>query len=191
MHVIRDRNTKKTLYIDHSSMERAVTGDVIVDWYDDKDMELGWSDKKYIPAYYDIDSKGEIIELSLDEAAGRGLYQLSSEQKIVKGKIVDKEKDELIKEGLLDIDELKKSMLSNLSQAALVLRNKLIPDYKLNNAILGLYDDKRKADYRATIEAFRAEYHRLEEMVNKAKSYKQLTELEPRFPDHIIEAAEH
>lgn len=186
MHVIRDKHTNKVLYIDYSSSEAPQPGKLVYPDFDDQQMEIGWTELSYIPAWFDIDKKGVIQELDLDEAADRGLYQLEPGQKLVKGKIVDMEKDELVAEGLLKLGDMKQQKLEFYSALSFHKRNELIPDYRLNNAALGVYDEKRVADYRATIQAFRGEAKRLNGLVNKAKSVAELEAIQEDFPTSII-----
>ena len=70
MHVIRDKNTSKVLYIDYSSSEEPQPGGSVYSNFDEQQMEIGWTAKTYIPAWFDIDNKGLIQEIDLDEAAG-------------------------------------------------------------------------------------------------------------------------
>jgi len=188
MHVIRDKQTSKVLYIDYSSSETPQPGKLVYPDFDDQQMEIGWTELSYIPAWFDIDKTGVIQELDLDEAAKRGLYQLEPGQKLVKGKVVDMDKDELVTEGLLKLDDMKQQMLEFYNALSFHKRNELIPDYRLNNAALGVYDEKRVADYRATIQAFRDEAKRLIGLVNEAKSIAELEAIQENFPTGIISA---
>lgn len=188
MHAIRDKHTNKVLYIDYSSSEAPQPGKLVYPDFDDQQMEIGWTELPYIPAWFDIDKTGVIQELDLDEAANRGLYQLEPGQKLVKGKIVDMEKDELVAEGLLKLDDMKQQMLEFYNALSFHKRNELIPAYRLNNAALGVYDEKRVADYRATIQAFRDEAKRISDSINEATSVKELESIQENFPTSIISA---
>ena len=53
---------------------------------------------------------------------------------------------------------------------------------------IGLYDDDRVEGIRATTQAFREEYQRLEAAVAKAKSLKDLEAITPSFPTEMITA---
>ncbi|MEK6210040.1 MAG: hypothetical protein AABM64_06660 [Pseudomonadota bacterium] len=188
MHLIRDKKSKQVLFIDYAATADPQPGAAVYPAFDPATMEVGWTDQSYIPAFHDIDAAGRVVELDLDEAARRGLYQPDPTQKLVGGKLVAKSDKELVAEGLLDLAAMKAQAIEACSKAALELRAKLIPDYKLQNAALGVYDDDRLPAYRATIEAFRAEVHRLEAAIEKAKTLQDLRAITPKFPDSIISA---
>lgn len=188
MHVIRDKKTAQVLYVDYSHSESAKQAENVYPAFDADKMEIGWTPESYIPAWFDIDKKGNIKEISLDEAAERGLYQLEPGQKLVKGRIVDMDNAELVAEGLLKLDDIKRDLTEYYHALSFARRNELIPDYKLNNAALGVYDDKRLADYRATIQAFRDEVKRITGLVEAAKSAAELEAIEERFPTGILTA---
>lgn len=188
MHVIRDKHTSEVLYIDYSSSDSPQSGKLVYPLFDDQQMEIGWTELSFIPAWFDIDKTGVIQELDLDEAANRGLYQLEPGQKLVKGKIVDMDQTELVAEGLLKLDDMKQQMLEFYNALSFHKRNEIIPDYKLNNAALGVYDEKRIAEYKVTIQAFRDEAKRLAGSVNEATSVAELEAIKENFPTSIISA---
>lgn len=188
MHVIRDKKSAKILYIDYSHTESASSGELVYQGFDSSTMELGWTPESYIPAWFDIDKKGVIHELDLDEAADRGLYQLEPEQKLVKGKIVDKDNAELVEEGLLRLNDIKQELVEYYNALSFHKRNELIPDYKLNNAVLGVYDDQRMADYKVTIQAFREESKRIAGLINEATKVADIEAVEENFPTSILTA---
>jgi hypothetical protein len=79
--------------------------------------------------------------------------------------------------------------LQGFEAQALSQRAKLIPDFQLLNAGLGLYDDDRVQALRATVQAFRDEYHRLAAAVAKAASLKELDALQAAFPAAVLPSA--
>ncbi len=188
MHVIRDKQTHEVLYVDYSPSDTPRRGAAIYPDFDAQRMEVGWTGESYIPAWFDIDEQGVIQELDLIEAVKRGLYQLEPGQKLVDGKIVDMDRAELVEEGLLQLDDLKQRMLEYYEALSFQKRKELIPDYKLNNAALGVYDDRRMADYQVTIQAFREEAKRIARLINAATTVADLESIEENFPAKILTA---
>ena len=80
------------------------------------------------------------------------------------------------------LDQARERKLREFSALALESRARLIPDHQLLNAGLGLYDDDRVQTLRATVQAFRDEYQRLEAKVARANSLKEIDDLQPAFP---------
>jgi hypothetical protein len=66
------------------------------------------------------------------------------------------------------------------------LRQKLIPDYQLQNAVLGVYDEARRTVYQTTIAAFRDEFYRLKTAVENASTLAELEAITPAFPAGIV-----
>ena len=84
-----------------------------------------------------------------------------------------------------DLEARKRDRVEHFSRLALQERQRILPDYKLQNASLGIYDERRTANYRATVQAFRDEFHRLEALVHQARSATELQAIEPHFPDAL------
>ncbi len=77
-------------------------------------MELGSTDKTYIPVHFDIDENGEVVELGLAEQIEAGVPILTPAQKLLDGKIVAKSTDELIEEKLLERSTVKEFAIERL-----------------------------------------------------------------------------
>ncbi len=190
MHVIRNTRTGAVVFIDRSSTPTARTGESVYGPFDPTTMQVGWTEKSYVPVHFDIDDVGRIVELSLDEAAAAGRYQLPRTQKLVAGKIVDKTEQELVDEGILKLDDLKKQTLEGFSDLVFRARRAILPDYKLQNALLGIYDEATVADYKATVQAFRDEFYRVKRLIEQSKDVEQLRKVVPEFPGQIVPAAD-
>jgi len=188
MHVVRQRAGKQLLHIDHRQTPRPLPALEVYPGFDPDSMELGWTADARIPAYFDINPDGLVVELDPDEAARRGLAPLPPTRKLVEGKVVPKSEAELVAEGIVDLGALKRQAIEGFSRAAFELRARLIPDYKLQNAALGIYDDEEVRGYRATVEAFRKEFYRLKEQIEKARSMEALAKIKPNFPDKLLPA---
>lgn len=186
MHVIRERNSGSVLFIDYGASEAPLKGESLLAGFDPTTMEIGWTSARAIPGYFDIDSSGHVVELSLGEATKRGLHRLEPHEKLVNGDLVPKTEEELAAEGQLDLDAIKADLTRACTQLALESRSKLLPDYKLQNAAIGVYPEEQIASFRATIDAFRAEVHRLEELIQGATTLADLRKLAPRFPEQLL-----
>lgn len=188
MHVVREKQSKRILHISPSSSPTGLSGADLYPAFDATSMEVGWTPGMFMPTYFDIDSMGQVVELSDEEAVVRGLRELAPAEKLVAGKLVLKSNDELATEGLVDLGALKQQLLAACTQTALELRTRLIPDYKLQNAAIGVYDDAKVAAFRATINAFRDEVHRVEAQIQEATKPSELERIQPNFPVRVLDA---
>src|SRR3954468_10321283 len=111
-------------------------------------MEIGQTDANAIPAWFTIE-KGRVKET--DPPRGEG----------------GEPAPEAVEP---PFDEVRSLALASLTKESLRLRQALVPDYQLQNAGLGIYDDGRVAAIRATVNAFRDEVKRLEAAIGKARS---------------------
>src|SRR5262245_50989347 len=127
-----------------------------------------------------------IVEESVAEEVVAEPIELAPHQKLVEGEIVEKTLRELFDEGLMTLDEVKEAKIAHYSQRAVEKRRHIIPDYKLQNAALGIYDDERVANYWATIQAYRAEFHRIEALVAQAETLEDIEAITEHFPQEIV-----
>ena len=188
MHVIRNRKTGEILHVDYSTTDGPLPAKEVYTDFDTTTMELGWTEKAYIPGYFSIDESGIIVQLSIAQAVEQGLYALEPKQKLVNGQIVEKSKSDLVSEGLVSIEEIKEELHDYFSSLSFEMRRQLIPDYKLENVAIGVYNKDISQSYRKTIEAFRQEFYRLKEQIEKAKTIEEVEAIKPRFPEVIISA---
>lgn len=165
MYVVRSKQTGEILHQEPSVPgERTRKAQDVFPDFDPRTMEFGRSDQPSIPAWFTIE-RGKVREAEPPPEAVPA---------------AEDEADVEVPE--LPLDQAKALLLEHYSAMSMDLRAQLIPDYKMQNAALGVYDDERTAAIRDTVAAFRDEYHRLEEAVQKAGSLKELARLRPRFP---------
>ncbi len=186
MHVIRNKKTKKVLFIDYSMSKKPKKARAVYPEFNASKMELGWTDTQHIPADFDIDGKGNIVPISLETLIKNGTVKPEPDQKVENGQIVGKTIGELVADGLLSFDEVKDNYVERFSHEAFALRQALIPDYKIQNAALGLYDEKTAAAFKNTINEFRNEFYRLKNAVENADSVQTLESIKPEFPTAIV-----
>ena len=79
------------------------------------------------------------------------------------------------------LDEVRANKISHFSQLAFDERAKILPEYKLINASLGVYDATETARIRAIVESFRTEYYRLEALCKQAKTVEELEVIEANY----------
>ncbi len=131
----------------------------------------------------------QIVEKTLSEQLAESLITLLPTQKIVgvggNEKIVDKPIQEMLDEKIITLDEIKKRKIEEFSSLSLLHRHSILPNYKIQNALMGIYDDEIAAAYKKTIEAFRKEYHRLEGVIDEAASLDDLDKIKAKFPKSL------
>ena len=62
------------------------------------------------------------------------------------------------------------------------------PEYKLENAALGVYTDGLEIDYLTTVAAFRDEFRRIEASAEQARIVAELEAIEVKYPEKIVAA---
>ncbi|MCH8303730.1 MAG: hypothetical protein IIB94_01220 [Candidatus Marinimicrobia bacterium] len=122
------------------------------------------------------------------EKVAEGLVKLEPDQKLVGEEIVEKTSKEMLKEGIITLDEYKHDRIENYSRMAFEKRAAILPDYKMNNASLGIYDEKTSENYKLTVIKFRDEFHRIKNLIEKVKTVKKIDEVKERFPNKIVVA---
>lgn len=70
----------------------------------------------------------------------------------------------------LTLEQAKVQKLAILSQEAFNIRSTSLPEYKLVNAALGIYDAQTVASIQQTVIAFRDEFYRLKTLVDEAET---------------------
>lgn len=82
-----------------------------------------------------------------------------------------------------EMDSLKlvENKISYFSQLAFDERAKVLPEYKLINASLGVYDATETERIKGIVEAFRTEYYRLEALCKQAKSVEELELIQANY----------
>ena len=79
------------------------------------------------------------------------------------------------------LDEVRANKINYFSQLAFDERAKILPEYKLINASLGVYDATETARIKGIVEAFRTEFYRLEALCKQANSQEELELIEANY----------
>ena len=160
------------------------------------------------------DEEGKLLRTSLlkkphylTHLCPPGTYYIETDGELVDVQIKKIKRSPIFNEGFLgnldqfyvttewyDADEseklgyIKAELIHYYSTLSFQSRAGLIPDYKLQNAVLGVYDEKTLADYRSTIQRFRDEFYRVKETIESAKTLEELKAVKANFPTEIISA---
>jgi hypothetical protein len=162
MYVVRNKKTKAIIHMANSAPGIDLKPEEVFPEFDPKTMELGRFQEQYLPEHFTIED-GVVKET---QKAGK------------KAKDGNGSPEQELK-------ELKARKLEEASKQAFIERGRLIPEHELVNAALGVYDEKRTRRIQETVKAFREEYHRFEEALEKAKTAKAVEALKPGYPTKL------
>jgi hypothetical protein len=169
MYVIRDRKTSVVLDIVQSAPGEDRAPEEVYPEFDPETMEFGKSEEPSIPAWFTIENG---IVKAVDPPAERADARSRGAAKPVTP----------------SLDELKASAIARFSALSFERRRALIPDYQLQNAALGVYDEQQTVAIRDTVKAFRDEFRRLKSEIEKVRSIKALKDVTPNFPSEVVAA---
>ena len=245
MHVVIDKKSRDILHVNPAPLSQGLQGKEIYRRFNVKTMEIGSTDGP-LPEHFDINKKGEIVELSPEQQVKAGLLELAPHEKIVEGIIAEKSLSEKVKDKLIelgptqkiegkgtderivektlseqvkdklitlgpnqkvvgeeivtltprqmldaksiDLAEYKQTQIEHYSGLSFELRRAIIPDHRLQNVALGIYDEKTTANMKATVSAFRVEFYRIKGLIEKAASAKAVDEVQEKFPRKVAAA---
>lgn len=128
-----------------------------------------------------------ITAKTIREQVADGSIKLEPGQKLEGDRIVSKTHREMLDEGLMTLEEYKQKRIQYFSDLALSQRQTFLPDYKLQNAAIGLYDEAKVTIFKATVQAFKDEFTRLEGLVNQAADANAVDAITPNYPDKLVE----
>lgn len=169
MYVIRDTTTKAILEMVPSAPGETRRPEEIYPDFDPEKMEFGKSDEPGIPAWFTIEN-GVVKPAERPDDP----HEVDTQPPA--------------KPATPTLEETKASAIKYFSDLSFELRRALIPDYQLQNAALGVYDEQRTAAIRDTVKAFRDEFYRLKTAIEQARSLKALKGLTPSFPTQVVVA---
>jgi hypothetical protein len=265
MYIVRDIHSKKIVHINPAPLEQDLQAEEIYYQFNSATMEIGKTDRDYVPENFEIDESGAIIEtvtgadgpdagrtanqpMTMAEQIAAGLITLSPYEKLegegVETKIVYKTLSEQVAAGLLtlepnqkitgagyeetiefktakelleerlitldDIPHMMKSgeiaqtleelygeatldfadyqalKIREFSDLSLQIRDSFLPDYKIQNALMGIYDEAATANIKYTIEVFREEFYRLQALVEAARDLSEVLTIRENYPRTIL-----
>jgi hypothetical protein len=128
-----------------------------------------------------------IVAKTIPKLVADGTIKLQPNQKLDGDTIVLKTDREMLDEGVMTLDEFKQKRIQYYSNLSLAQRQVFLPDYKLQNVALGLYDDAKVNIFKATVQAFKDEFNRLEGLVKQAPDANAVDAIAPNYPDKLVE----
>jgi len=161
MYLIVDRKTKEILYMCNSFPDEEKKPEELFPSFDPATMEFGRSPEQFVPVNFTI--KNGVVEDATPAPKAAAAPRET-------------------------IAQARERTLYAFSEETLTKRRALVSDLQLMNAGIGLYDEDRVQAIRATTQAFREEYQRLEAAVAKARSFKDLEAITPSYPTEMISA---
>jgi hypothetical protein len=93
----------------------------------------------------------------------------------------------MLDEDIITLDEYKQKRIQYFSGESFYIRNAFLPDYKLQNAALGIYDEAKTAVIKATVQAFKDEFNRLQGLVEQAADADAVDAVTPNYPGKLVE----
>lgn len=163
MYLIVEKATQALLHMSNSFEGDAADPKLLFPAYDPETMVFGRFSEQRLPQHYEI-RDGVVVDLDGGAPAIVPPADLGAE----------------------DLRSARARVRAALTSQALAKRARLVPDYQLLNAGLGMYDEARVAAIRATVQAFRDEVNRLEARIAKARSVDALNTLKPEFPSALV-----
>ncbi|PTQ91920.1 hypothetical protein C8R30_12724 [Nitrosomonas nitrosa] len=135
---------------------------------------------------YEVETDGEILDIKLEKLELRpALFSVTPSN--LDDVYANTEWYDITEESN-KLDYIKPALIDYFSNLSFQIRGQLVPEYKLQNAVLGVYDEKTLASYRATIQRFRDEFYRIKEAIESAKTLEELKSVKADFPTEIIPA---
>jgi hypothetical protein len=265
MYIVRDINSRAIVHINPAPLEQDLEAEAIYYQFNPATMEIGKTDRDYVPENFEIDKRGLIIETvtgsdgtdtgrtvnqspnvaeqiaaglitlspyeklegegaaakivykTLSEQVAAGLLTLEPNQKIsgagYEETIEFKTAKELIEERIITVDEIPDLIKSGeiaqtleelygeatltftdyqalkireFSDLSLQIRDSFLPDYKIQNALMGIYDEAATANIKYTIEVFREEFYRLQALVEAARNLSEVMAIRECYPRAIL-----
>ena len=125
----------------------------------------------------------KIVEKTLEEQVKENLIRLAPNQKIANHEVITLSDREMLDENKITLDEYKQKRIEHFSQLSFTKRQMILPEYKIQNAALGIYNEEERARIKETIEAFRKEFNRLREKVQSAKTPDEVDKVKEKYPE--------
>lgn len=103
MYIVRDKVTKEILHINPAPLSQGLASEEVYHAFDAETMEIGRSDAPAIPAHFEIDATGVIVELTMQQKIDAGMVKLRPEEKLVDDTIVEKTLSEKVADNVIEL----------------------------------------------------------------------------------------
>lgn len=114
MYVVTTKKSKKLLHINPAPLSQELEGTDVYHAFDPKKMEIGRWEGPVLPEHFEVDKKGQVVELSVEKRIKQGLVVLGPHEKLEKGEIVEKSPTEAVADGQKSRDEVKEQTIQRL-----------------------------------------------------------------------------
>jgi hypothetical protein len=134
----------------------------------------------------------QIVKKTIKEQIQEKIISLAELSKMIKtGAIQLSTNDimDMVQDGVIAIDDYKKIKINEFSDMSFFIRDSILPDYKIQNALIGIYDETFVADVNATVEAFRNEFFRLENAILNAATVQEIVAIQENYPRDMVKAS--
>lgn len=128
----------------------------------------------------------KIVVKTLEEQLEGGLIELTLNQRIENDKIVTYTNEEMLDKSFIDLDEYKRRKIEEFSDLSFVIRRPIIPDYKLANVGMGIYNEAETKNIIATVQAFRDEFYNLKKQIEEAENVETINAIKENYPRVIV-----
>jgi hypothetical protein len=106
--------------------------------------------------------------------------------RMIESKEITLSSEELLNDELITFAYYQELKIKEFSDLSLTIRGDFLPDYKIQNALLGIYDEQTTANIKYTVATFRNEFYRLKALVEAAHSLMEVLAIQANYPREIL-----
>ena len=128
----------------------------------------------------------QIVEKTLLEQVEEKIIELAQNQKVVNNEIVILNDRQMFDEKRLDLEEYKRLKIEYFSRLAFEKRAEILPEYKIQNAALGVYNKQKTEEIKNTILSFKQEFKTIKGEVESAKTADDVDKVKDSYPGELL-----
>lgn len=200
MYVVVDKKSRRLIHQNPAPLASNLKPEEVYYKFDANTMEIGKTDGK-LPGRFEVDKNGNIVPLP-GSNPGRQIVQNGPGQQFpgnLNHALLSQSMDarqarplgdrELYEKEQISLEEYKARRIEYFSRLSFQKRNEILPEYKVLNAALGIYDEKKTEMIKSTILAFKEEFKRVRDMIDGASTAEVVALAEALFPKRLLAAA--